>query len=91
MIELDRLREILKLPMEEQGAAMARLDWTIDPHSGKLNSSRAFVTLCDEVESLIRADAHALIAGNAGSTARLIVAQLAHVHGLAPPSEGRGQ
>lgn len=84
MIDLDTLRELCKLPKGEQATAMARLDWTIDPKTGQSNSSDAFIALCNEVERLIRGDAHALISGNAGSTARLIVAQLAHVHGLAP-------
>ena len=56
--------------------------WTYK--NGRSNSSDAFQFLCDEVESMIRGGAHSLIAGNAGSVARLIVAQLAHVHGLVP-------
>lgn len=58
-------------------------DWTCD-RQGRSNASALFEKLCEEVERLIRDDARALIAGNAGSTARLIMAQLAHVHGLAP-------
>lgn len=58
-------------------------DWTWDKR-GRSNASPLFCKLCDEVERLIRSDAHSLISGNAGSTARLIMAQLAHVHGLAP-------
>lgn len=63
-------------------------DWTTDP-DGRSNSSKLFEKLCDEVETLIRSDAHSLIGGYAGSTARLIMAQLAHVHGLAPTRKGR--
>ncbi len=84
MISLDKLRELCKLPENEQVAAMAKLDWTINPDTGQSNSSDAFNAICDEVERLIRGDARNLIAGSADSTARLIVAQLAHVHGLAP-------
>jgi transcriptional regulator with GAF, ATPase, and Fis domain len=51
---------------------------------GYSNASPAFMRICSEVERLIRSDAHSLIAGKADSTGRLIVAQLAHVHGLAP-------
>lgn len=58
-------------------------DWTYDKN-GNSNSSEEFKKLCDEVERLIRSDAHSLISGNVASTARLIVAQLAHVHGLRP-------
>lgn len=56
--------------------------WTMA--NGRTNSSPEFQFLCDEVEGIIRGSAHSLIAGNAGSVARLIMAQLAHVHGLAP-------
>jgi transcriptional regulator with GAF, ATPase, and Fis domain len=59
-------------------------DWTWDA-KGRSNSSPAFKKLCAEVELLIRAEAFTLIAGDAGSTARLIMAQLAHVHKLSPP------
>jgi hypothetical protein len=59
-------------------------DWTIDPKTGASNSSLAFTALCAEVEQLIRGDAHMLIAGNAGMTARLIMAKLAHEYGLEP-------
>lgn len=57
-------------------------DWTIG--NGRVNSSPAFIALCDEVERLIRGDAHKLIAGRANDTACLIMAQLAHKHGLRP-------
>lgn len=57
-------------------------DWTYD--GTVANSSPEFLRLCDEVERLIRGDAHALIDGRADSTARLIMANLAHKHGLAP-------
>lgn len=59
-------------------------NWTQD-ESGVNNSSEKFVELCAEIERLIRGDAHMLINGNAGATARLILAQLAHKHGFGPP------
>lgn len=62
---------------------MKTRNWTCDA-SGRSNSSKAFTDTCDVVERIIRSDAHALISGNAGSTARLIVAQLAHDLGFAP-------
>ena len=64
----------------------AVMDWTAD-ESGFSNSSAKFLELCDAVECLIRGDARALIAGNADRTARLIVAHLAHDHGLAPRTD----
>lgn len=66
------------------------LHWTCN-ENGVSNSSKEFQRLCDEVERLIRADAHSLISGNADSTARLIMAQLSHVHGLAPPPPAPGE
>lgn len=60
----------------------AAADWTVDRRSGR--HSPEFLRLCDEVERLIRGDAHNLIAGRADETAGLIVAQLAHKHGLVP-------
>jgi hypothetical protein len=59
-------------------------DWTVDPSTGHANSSLRFLALVSEIERCIRADAHKLIAGRADATAGFILAQLAHVHGLAP-------
>lgn len=59
-------------------------DWTVNPETGRSNSSQAYYDLVYAVESLIRQDAHKLIAGRADATARLIVSQLAHVHGMVP-------
>lgn len=64
-------------------------DWTWD-RKGRSNASPEFKRICDEVERLIRNDAFALISGNAGATARLIVAQLAHVHGMKPAKRRSG-
>lgn len=57
-------------------------DWT--QKDGVANTSDEFLDLCDAVERLIRGDAHALLGGRADKTARLIMANLAHKHGLAP-------
>ena len=57
-------------------------DWTAK--NGKSNSSDEYLRLVAEVERLIRDDAHMLISGKADKTAGLIMAQLAHKHGLAP-------
>ena len=66
---------------------MKRADWTAQ--DGRTNSSPEFLRLCRVVERLIRDDAHRLIAGHADATARLIVAQLAHVQGLRPRRAAR--
>jgi hypothetical protein len=58
-------------------------DWTQND-KGRVNSSPVFVELCAEVSRLIRNEAHTLITGDTFSVARLILAQLAHRHGLAP-------
>ena len=64
-------------------------DWTVDPETGRSNSSLLYRSLCGEVERLIRG-------GAAGSVlkpewvsdkAALVMAQLAHVHHLAPALE----
>jgi transcriptional regulator with XRE-family HTH domain len=65
-------------------------DWTVGA-DGRSNSSAAFVALRDAVERIIRDDSHTLISGRAGSTAGLIMAQLAHVHGLRPADPPSGE
>lgn len=67
---------------EARLAEIRARDWTMD--GDRTNSSALFLRLVREVERLIRSSAHELISGRADQTARLIVAQLAHVHGLAP-------
>ena len=62
-------------------------DWT-RAEDGRSNSSLAFQALCDEVERLIRGDAHVLIGGRADQTARMVMAHLAHEHHLSPPMIG---
>jgi hypothetical protein len=74
--------------MGERETFKPKRDWTWNER-GQSNSSPIFEKLCGEVERLIRSDAHSLINGNAGSTARLIMAQLAHVHGLKPTRRPR--
>ena len=59
-------------------------DWTIDPQSHRSNSSPEFMRLVEHVDRLIRNSAFDLIGGRTLSVAGLIMAQLAHVHGLAP-------
>lgn len=56
-------------------------DWTIDPETHRSNSSPEFLALIDEVARLIR---WMHVGDDSRDTARLIMAQLAHVHHLAP-------
>ena len=57
-------------------------DWTVK--DGRVNNSDQFEDLVKHVDELIRGQAHDLIAGRSEAVARLIMAQLAHVHGLTP-------
>lgn len=61
-------------------------DWTAI-EEGSSNASPEFVYLVGEVGKLIRGSSHSLIRGNTDGVARLIMAQLAHVHHLAPIKE----
>lgn len=63
--------------------------WTIGPE-GRSNTSLAFQQVVAEVERLIRQDAHMLISGHAENTAGLIVAHLAHKHGMTVEVAHRG-
>lgn len=64
-------------------------DWT-KAKNGRTNSSKQFLFLVSEVESIIRGGAHSLINGQVNQVARVIMAQLAHRHGLRPaPQEKR--
>lgn len=57
-------------------------DWT------EGNDSALFAQLTTEVDRLIRESAHDLIAGRSIDVARLVLAQLAHVHGFGPMHAG---
>lgn len=63
-----------------------RKDWTQDK-DGRANSSELFQGLVGEVDRLIKDSSHDLIAGQTRSVAGLILAQLAHKHGLSPAIE----
>lgn len=62
-------------------------NWTVDPETNRSNSSPEFQALVEAVERLIRGEAHSLIAGRADQAAQLLMAQLAHVHGLVPGAQ----
>lgn len=58
-------------------------DWTMRP-DGAANSSDKFEELAREVARLIRENAGTLLSGGSDSVGAIILARLAHVHGLAP-------
>jgi hypothetical protein len=61
-------------------------DWTVDPETGRCNSSAEFLRLEDEVARLLTSNGgQALSRAWARGAARLILAQLTHKHGFAPP------
>jgi len=60
------------------------VDWTVDPETGCSNTSPEFRQLVSEVARLIKAEARGLLSGQVESVAGLIMARLAHKHGLAP-------
>lgn len=59
------------------------VDWTTSA-DGVANSSPAFQWLVDVIARIIRNGAHDLLQGRSETTARTILAKLAHEHGLAP-------
>jgi len=64
-------------------------DWTADPRTGTPNQSAVFFAAASDVESILLANGYRLLNGQVYTVARLIVAQLAHVHHLAPLGEGQ--
>lgn len=62
-------------------------DWTIDPVTGRSNSSGRYEALVNDVEQLILDSGSSLIRGYTNGVARLIVSQLAHKHGMKPEQE----
>lgn len=61
------------------------IDWTVDPESGRSNSSPEFLAIVAEVERLMQSGAGACLSQRwIAMTAKLIVAQLAHVHRMSP-------
>lgn len=59
-------------------------DWTVDPETGRSNSSDEFEILSREVGRIIRSEASTLLAGRSDAVGRIVMAQLAHRFGLAP-------
>lgn len=91
LISARQMKAALALPTKRQRVArLSSLDWTICTKTGRANSSERFEEISRAIESIIRGDATTLIAGRAGQTARLILARLAHEHGLAPLKSTHG-
>ena len=64
-------------------------DWTVNPNTGHSNSSTRFLELCYVVGRLIFNNSRIKTVGEAEILARLIMAQLAHEHSLAPSIEAK--
>jgi len=62
----------------------ADADWTLNTETNRSNSSPKFVQLVSAVAELIKEDVRVLSNEQAKITAGLIMAQLAHKHGLVP-------
>lgn len=84
MVSIAQAKRAAKMPRKQALAYLAKLDWTVDPKSGRSNSSPLYEMLVSEMACIIRDDARSLLNGNAESTARLILSRLAHCHKLRP-------
>jgi hypothetical protein len=80
----DLFREAYEAEQEPQQGQAA--DWTADPETGRSNASPVFRGLVEDVDRLLRGGAGGMVLRESwtSGTAALIVAQLAHVHQLAP-------
>ena len=64
-------------------------EWT-QGEDGSANSSAKFTWLAHQIADMIQASAYDLLKGHTLRVARVILAKLAHEHGLAPdPRSGR--
>lgn len=74
------------MPSDRADLPEFHIDWTIDPDTGRANSSEAFVRLEQAVAELLRHSIPSVVFSPDGpaSVAGLVMAQLAHVHHLAP-------
>lgn len=63
-------------------------DWTVDPETGRSNSSSEFNHMVFVVGEMIRDSAHSLLRGDTETVARSIMATLAHKYGLTPSGQG---
>lgn len=68
----------------ERGSYLYTTDWTVDPETGRSNSSPEFEELSEFVGEIIRDSAHSLILGGYAGVGRLIMAQLAHRKNVGP-------
>lgn len=83
-------RSVLEYQSPEAGEWAA--DWTVNPETNRSNSSFVFIGLVEAVKSLINGGAGGFVLRPSwiDGMAGLIMAQLAHVHGLVP-SDLRGR
>jgi len=63
---------------------MKTFDWTVDPQTNRSNSSPEFYALQVAIAEIILNGAHDLLAGHTETVAGIILARLAHKHGLRP-------
>ena len=70
-------RRNARLPVPDNG----NRDWTVSERTGLANSSHGYLVVVEAVRRLL---AETRLGDNLENQARLIVSQLAHVHGLAP-------
>lgn len=62
----------------------AEENWTVDPETGRSNSSEAFVVIRERLEDLLRTELPVMEQGEFHLPAQHIVARLAHELGMAP-------
>ena len=64
-------------------------DWTVDPETGRSNSSPAYLAAVDRVKTIILGSGYDIVRGQIEGVARLIVSNLAHGQGLQPKKARR--
>ena len=77
-------KNFCEMTTRQRRAWMQKNDWTYDRKSGFANASAEYERLSQEVGRLIQSSAHLLMRGGSYQVGGLIMAQLAHVHDLAP-------
>ena len=89
VVTLEHFQKLLKAEQAPQSliskgvAEKIKKDWTVK--DGLANSSEVYLSLVNEVDRIIRESGDELICGLHKHVARMIVAQLAHKHGLTVP------
>lgn len=62
-------------------------DWTVDPATGRSNSSPKYLELVDAVAGIIRNNAFDIVGGDLKTAAGVIMAKLVHEYHMAPQEE----